>query len=75
MVWCETDFERTCSKNYIPDAVEVRGCHSIERKESSALGFIDGDIRVLISKPGIFGYGLNFQHCHNTNVLRPVIQL
>ena len=27
--------------------------------------FAAGKIRVLISKPSIFGYGLNFQNCHN----------
>lgn len=66
MVWCETDFEADLLKKYIPGAVEVRGSHTIEHKEQSALRFIDGDIRVLISKPSIFGFGLNFQNCHRT---------
>lgn len=66
LIWCDMDYEAELLKKYIPDAVEVRGSHSIAHKENSALGFIDGDIRVLISKPKIFGFGLNFQNCHNT---------
>ena len=34
-------------------------------KERCALNFKNGKIRVLISKPKIFGYGMNFQKCHN----------
>src|SRR5690625_7239644 len=31
----------------------------------SLLGFADGEVRVLVSKPSIAGMGLNFQSCHN----------
>lgn len=52
-------------KKYIPEAVEVRGSDSPQRKEQCALDFKQGKTRVLISKPKIFGYGMNFQKCHN----------
>lgn len=52
-------------KRYIPDSVEVRGSDNPKRKEQCAIGFKRGDIRVLISKPKIFGYGMNFQKCNN----------
>ncbi len=64
-IWCETNYEADALMKYIPDAVEVRGDHSQERKEQAAVDFISGNIRVLISKPSIFGFGLNFQVCHN----------
>lgn len=64
-VWCNTDYEADYLKKYIPGAVEVRGSNKAEYKEQAAIDFIEGKIRVLISKPKIFGYGLNFQNCRN----------
>lgn len=66
LIWCNTDYEADFLKKHIPEAVEVRGSHRPEFKEQAAIDFIDGNIRVLISKPRIFGFGLNFQNCHNT---------
>ncbi len=66
VVWCGLNEEADRLKELIPDAVEIRGSDKSEKKEQSAIGFVKGDIRVLISKPSIFGYGLNFQNCHNS---------
>lgn len=66
LIWCYTDYEADLLKKYIPDAAEVRGSHKPEYKEQAAMDFTEGKIRVLISKPKIFGMGLNFQNCHNT---------
>lgn len=66
VIWCETNYEADLLKGLIPGAVEVRGNDSSEAKEQAAIDFIDGRTRVLISKPSIFGFGLNFQNCHNT---------
>lgn len=63
LVWCHTNDEADRLRRLIPDAVEVRGSDSIDRKESSIQGFLDGSIRVLITKPSIAGMGLNLQHC------------
>lgn len=57
--------EAAIIKRLIPDAVEVRGSDSREFKEQAAIDFQDGKIRVLVTKPSIFGFGLNFQHCRN----------
>ena len=65
VIWCNTDYEADYLKKYIPKAVEVRGSNKAEYKEQAAIDFIEGKIRILISKPKIFGYGLNFQNCHN----------
>ena len=48
----------------IPDAIEVRGSDSEEHKDRALLGFADNDFRVLVSKPSIAGWGMNYQHCH-----------
>lgn len=64
-VWCETNYEADALKKILPHAVEVRGSDSIDFKEQTALDFAAGKIPLLISKPSIFGFGLNFQACHN----------
>lgn len=66
LIWCNTDYEADLLRKHIPQAVEVRGSDKPEHKEKSAINFIKGEIRILISKAKIFGYGLNFQNCHNT---------
>ena len=66
VIWCYTDYEADLLKKFIPEAAEVRGSHNPKYKEQAAMDFINGKIRVLISKPRIFGMGLNFQNCHNT---------
>ena len=66
VVWCGMNDEADELKRIIPDCVEIRGNDKAEKKESAAMSFIKGNIRVLISKPSIFGYGLNFQNCHNS---------
>lgn len=64
LVWCNLNSESDALKRAIPDAVEVKGSDSNEHKERAALGFANGEIRVLVSKPSIFGFGLNFQICN-----------
>ncbi|MEG1276267.1 MAG: hypothetical protein RSD27_11360, partial [Ruthenibacterium sp.] len=58
-----TNEEADALKRLIPNAVEVRGSDKAQRKEDAAIAFADKKTRVLISKPSIFGYGLNFQNC------------
>jgi len=63
LIYCNTDYEADALAKELPDAVEVRGSDSPASKESGAVGFVAGTIRVLISKPRIFGFGMNFQNC------------
>lgn len=63
IIWCFTNGEADELKRLLPDAVEVRGSDSREKKEQAAIDFADGRVKVLISKSSIFGYGLNFQNC------------
>lgn len=65
IVWCSTNDESEKLAKLIPDAVEIRGSDPAKKKESAADGFAGGTIRVLVSKSGIFGYGMNWQHCRN----------
>jgi DNA modification methylase len=65
LVWCDLNDESAALAASIPDAVEVKGSDSREHKEKAAIDFVSGAVRVLVSKPSIFGFGLNFQHCRN----------
>jgi len=65
IVWCNTNLESDMLKKAIPDAIEVKGSDTAKYKENAANGFVSGEHRVLISKSGIFGYGMNWQHCRN----------
>lgn len=64
LVWCNLNSEADALKALIPDAVEISGSDHPDVKERAAVDFAAGRIRVLISKPLIFGMGLNFQRCH-----------
>jgi hypothetical protein len=64
-VWCNTNYEADELVKRIPDALEVRGDEKAEAKERKLTVFTQGHARVIITKPGIAGYGLNWQHCHN----------
>lgn len=64
--WCDTDIEAKALMSRIPGAVEVRGAMKPEAKEAAIAAFLDGDARVLITKPSVCGWGLNFQHCART---------
>jgi len=65
VIWTYQNDEADELKRLMSGAVEVRGSDSAKYKEQTAIDFIDGKHRVLISKPSIFGYGLNFQNCRN----------
>lgn len=62
-LWCETDYEADALVAAIPEAVEVRGSQSLQAKERALADFGDGRARVLVTKPKIAGFGLNWQHC------------
>jgi hypothetical protein len=65
LVWCDLNCESEALAKAISGAVEVKGSDKTEHKIKSAMGFSSGDIRVLVSKPSIFGFGMNWQNCHN----------
>jgi hypothetical protein len=65
IVWSDTDYEADALKARLPGAVEVRGSMPIERKEENLEAFSLGHARVVITKPSVAGYGLNWQHCSN----------
>lgn len=63
LVWCDTNYEAEELCDVIDGAIDLRGSESVESKERKLSGFVDGSVRVLVTKPTIAGFGLNFQHC------------
>lgn len=62
-VWCETNEESALLTKLIPDAIEVHGSLDPDEKERRLLGFADGQYRVIVTKPKLAGFGVNWQHC------------
>lgn len=63
MIWVDTDYEADAIMALLPEAIEVRGSMKPEDKEDKLEAFSRGDERILVTKPRIAGYGLNWQHC------------
>lgn len=63
IVWCELNDESEALTSAIPGAVEVKGSDDPDEKADKLQAFADGAVRVLVTKPSIAGFGLNWQHC------------
>jgi hypothetical protein len=63
VVWCNLNDEADTIERLVPDAVQVSGQDSDDEKEDKFRSFADGSIRVLVIKPVIGAWGLNWQHC------------
>lgn len=61
LIWCDTNYEADELRKHLPDAVEVRG--DDKDKEAKLLAFAENQFRILVSKPSIAGFGMNYQHC------------
>ena len=64
LVWCDYNIESESLHRAISDSVEVKGSDTPEYKADKAIDFADDKIKALISKPSIYGFGMNFQNCH-----------
>jgi superfamily II DNA or RNA helicase len=65
LIWCNLNVESQTVAAMVPGAVELTGSDKHARKEEVMLGFSEGRVRVLVTKPSIAGFGLNWQNCHN----------
>jgi hypothetical protein len=65
IAWCGLNDEADgVTDNVGPDAVNVHGTQTPEQKAEAFEAFQDRQIRVLVTKPSIAGFGMNFQNCH-----------
>ena len=63
--WCDLNAESELLAEFIPNSEEVRGSDKPDAKEDALMRFANGALRVLITKPSIAGFGMNWQQCHN----------
>ncbi len=64
IVWHGLNTEGDALLRLIPDARLVEGSQSPEEKAATLEAFQDGAFRVLVTKPSIAGFGMNFQNAH-----------
>jgi hypothetical protein len=68
VIWVNTADESKTVTRLIQGAVEVKGSDTEEHKINSIKKFQSGDIRVIVTKDSIFGFGINLQNCCHTIV-------
>lgn len=71
IVWADTDYDADELLRLMPYAADVRGSHKLEVKEARLAAFGSGEARVLVTKPSIAGFGLNWQHCARAAFVGP----
>jgi superfamily II DNA/RNA helicase len=65
VIWCQLNAEGDLLEKIIPDAKQIKGGMSDEKKEQRLMDFSKGDLRILVTKPKIGAFGLNWQHCNH----------
>jgi len=64
LIWCDTDTEQDALERQFKDqCLSVRGSLSVDEKEARVMRWLDGERPIMVSKPSILGFGLNFQFC------------
>lgn len=66
VMWCDLNDEGDMLKDIVPGAVQIAGKDSDEEKEERLEAFANGEIKRLVTKGKITGFGLNWQHCNHT---------
>lgn len=64
--WCNLNAESEALVKAIPGAVETRGSDPEDIKVQKLRDFSEGRIRILVTKPSVAGFGMNWQHCADT---------
>lgn len=64
IVWCGLNEESSALAAAIPGAVEIMGSDSPDDKAAKIEAFSTGQYRVVVTKPRIAGFGVNWQHCN-----------
>lgn len=64
LIWCDYNDESALLAAEIAESVEVKGADTDEHKKTAMLNFSNGEVKRLISKPKIAGWGMNWQNCN-----------
>lgn len=71
IVWCDLNAESDALARAIPDAVEVVGSDDADSKTRKLMAFSSDEARVIVTKPTIAGFGMNWQHCADMYFMGP----
>ena len=63
LIWCGLNDEADRLAQLITGSVNVKGALTPEQKADAFLGFADGQITHMITKPSLAAHGMNWQHC------------
>jgi hypothetical protein len=63
IIWCNYNDEHEQMEGTFPDAVSISGDTKESDRQSMIDRFKSGEVRTLITKPKILGFGLNLQVC------------
>jgi hypothetical protein len=63
IIWCRYNDEQQQMERTFPDAVSISGDTPEEKREQYIRQFKAGEVKVLITKPKILGFGVNLQVC------------
>ena len=65
LVWCDLNAEGELLEELISESKNVQGSDKSSYKSETMLSFSDENLKCLISKPSLAGFGMNWQNCHN----------
>lgn len=63
LLWAGLNDEARILAEQLPGAVNVHGTMTPEAKADALLAFAAGDVPILVTKPSIAAFGMNWQHC------------
>lgn len=66
VLWCHLNQEGDLLESLVSDSKQVTGSQSDDEKEEIYRAFKRGQIRVLVTKPKLGAWGLNWEHCSRT---------
>ena len=65
VIWCNLNAEQDAlERAFAGDCVSIRGNTPMEMREAMERSWREGDVSIMITKPSVFGWGMNWQHCH-----------
>ncbi len=64
LLWCDLNKESEILTD-LSFGTEVKGADDREYKAEKLIGFTHKDFQIMVSKPSIAGFGMNWQQCHN----------
>lgn len=65
LIWCSLNDESAKLKEYINESYEVKGSDNSKYKAETMIKFSNNEIKSLVTKPSIAGFGMNWQQCNN----------